>query len=107
MVGTQGEFMMVQWHITCWMKAIRLHEPVGVKGLVYEEAPDPSRRELMNLALWIITGLLAAVFLVAGAYKLLIPQEKLAKAAGGDGSWISALASSRPSEQSRSWASSA
>ena len=24
------------------MKAIRLHEPVGVEGLVYEDAPDPS-----------------------------------------------------------------
>jgi NADPH:quinone reductase-like Zn-dependent oxidoreductase len=24
------------------MKAIRLHEPVGVEGLVYEEAPDPT-----------------------------------------------------------------
>src|SRR5215467_14623457 len=37
----------------------------------------------MNLTLWIIAGLLAAVFLVAGANKLLIPQEKLAKAPGG------------------------
>ncbi len=23
------------------MKAVRLHEPIGIKGLVYEEAPDP------------------------------------------------------------------
>ena len=37
----------------------------------------------MNLTLWIIAGLLAAVFLVAGANKLFIPQEKLAKAPGG------------------------
>ncbi|MFI7453072.1 DoxX family protein [Nonomuraea sp. NPDC049714] len=37
----------------------------------------------MNLALWIITGLLAAVFLFAGANKLLIPREKLAEAPGG------------------------
>ena len=37
----------------------------------------------MNLTLWIIAGLLAAVFLFAGANKLLIPQEKLAKAPGG------------------------
>ena len=37
----------------------------------------------MNLILWIIAGLLAAVFLVAGANKLLIPREKLAKAPGG------------------------
>lgn len=37
----------------------------------------------MNTALWIIAGLLATVFLVAGANKLFIPQEKLAKAPGG------------------------
>jgi hypothetical protein len=40
----------------------------------------------MNLTLWIITGLLAAVFLVAGANKLFISQEKLAKAPGGG--WV-------------------
>jgi hypothetical protein len=40
----------------------------------------------MNLALWIIAGLLAAVFLFAGANKLLIPREKLAKAPGGG--WV-------------------
>jgi hypothetical protein len=55
-------------------------------------------RELMNITLWIIAGLLAAVFLLAGVNKLFIPQEKLAKApVAGDGSW----------EQSRSWAPSA
>src|SRR5581483_1897881 len=40
----------------------------------------------MNLTLWIITGLLAAAFLVAGANKLFIPREKLAKAPGGG--WV-------------------
>ena len=40
----------------------------------------------MNLALWIIAGLLAAVFLLAGANKLFIPKEKLAKAPGGG--WV-------------------
>jgi len=40
----------------------------------------------MNLILWIIAGLLAAVFLVAGANKLFISQEKLAKAPGGG--WV-------------------
>jgi NADPH:quinone reductase-like Zn-dependent oxidoreductase len=24
------------------MKAIRIHEPIGISGLVYEEAPDPT-----------------------------------------------------------------
>jgi uncharacterized membrane protein len=40
----------------------------------------------MNTALWIIAGLLAAVFLFAGASKLFIPREKLARAPGGG--WV-------------------
>ncbi|GHO42024.1 DoxX family protein [Ktedonospora formicarum] len=40
----------------------------------------------MNLTLWIIASLLAAVFLFAGANKVFIPQEKLAKAPGGG--WV-------------------
>lgn len=40
----------------------------------------------MNTALWITTGLLAAVFLVAGFNKMLIPREKLARAPGGG--WV-------------------
>jgi hypothetical protein len=40
----------------------------------------------MNLALWIIAGLLAAVFLLAGVNKLAIPRQKLAKAPGGG--WV-------------------
>jgi len=40
----------------------------------------------MNLALWITAGLLAAIFLLAGTNKLLIPYEKLAKAPGGG--WV-------------------
>jgi hypothetical protein len=40
----------------------------------------------MNLSLWTITGLLAAAFLVAGASKLFIPQERLAQAPGGG--WV-------------------
>ena len=40
----------------------------------------------MNLALWIIAGLLAAVFLLAGSNKLFMSREKLAKAPGGG--WV-------------------
>lgn len=40
----------------------------------------------MNIALWIVAGLLAAVFLFAGANKVLIPRVKLAKAPGGG--WV-------------------
>src|SRR3954469_13185330 len=40
----------------------------------------------MNQALWIVAGVLAAVFLLAGANKLIIPREKLAKAPGGG--WV-------------------
>jgi DoxX-like family len=40
----------------------------------------------MNIALWIVAGLLAAVFLLAGSSKLLVPREKLATAPGGG--WV-------------------
>lgn len=40
----------------------------------------------MDLALWIVASLLAAVYLLAGAGKLLIPAEKLATAPGAG--WI-------------------
>ena len=40
----------------------------------------------MDTALWVMTGLLAAVFLVAGSTKLFIPRAKLAKAPGGG--WV-------------------
>jgi hypothetical protein len=40
----------------------------------------------MNTALWIVAGLLGAVFLLAGFNKLFIPREKLARAPGGG--WV-------------------
>ncbi len=40
----------------------------------------------MNVILWIVTGLLAAVFLLAGSTKLFIPRERLARAPGGG--WV-------------------
>ena len=40
----------------------------------------------MNLTLWIIASALAAVFVLAGGTKLLIPREKLAQAPGGG--WV-------------------
>ena len=40
----------------------------------------------MNLSLWIITGLLAVLFLVAGVNKLILPKEKLAALPGGG--WV-------------------
>jgi DoxX-like family len=40
----------------------------------------------MNLALWIVAGLLAVVFLVGGAAKLLVPKKKLADFPGGG--WV-------------------
>ncbi|MEU8227374.1 DoxX family protein [Kribbella sp. NPDC048915] len=40
----------------------------------------------MNLALWIVAGLLAVAFAFAGANKLFIPYEKLAKARGAG--WV-------------------
>lgn len=40
----------------------------------------------MDLALWIVAGVLAAVFLVAGSTKLLIPYDKLATTRGAG--WV-------------------
>ncbi len=40
----------------------------------------------MHTMLWTIGGLMAAVFLIAGSTKLLIPREKLAEAPGGG--WV-------------------
>lgn len=40
----------------------------------------------MHIALWVMAGLLAAVFLVAGSSKLFIPRVRLAKAPGGG--WV-------------------
>jgi len=45
----------------------------------------------MNLALWIMAGLLAAGFLFAGGTKLLTPYEKLAKAPGAG--WVNDFSS--------------
>lgn len=40
----------------------------------------------MNLALWIITGLLAAAYLLGGAFKVITPKEKIA-ASGPSARW--------------------
>ncbi|MDE3077495.1 MAG: DoxX family protein [Chloroflexota bacterium] len=40
----------------------------------------------MNIAVWVVSGLLAVVFLVASSTKLVMPREKLAKAPGGG--WV-------------------
>ncbi|WP_329623373.1 DoxX family protein [Streptomyces sp. NBC_01255] len=40
----------------------------------------------MNLALWIITGLLAAAYLLGGAFKVITPKEKIA-ASGASARW--------------------
>jgi DoxX-like family len=44
------------------------------------------KESMMNLTLWIVAGLLAAVFLFAGSTKLFIPRKKLAEAPGGG--WV-------------------
>ncbi|MFH7596913.1 DoxX family protein [Streptomyces racemochromogenes] len=41
----------------------------------------------MNLALWVVTGLLAVAYLLGGAFKLIIPKEKIA-AGGSSGRWV-------------------
>lgn len=41
----------------------------------------------MNLALWIIAGMLAAAYLVGGGGKLILPKEKIA-ATGASARWV-------------------
>ena len=41
----------------------------------------------MNVALWIVAGLLAAAYSVGGGYKLVTPKEKIA-AARAAGEWV-------------------
>ncbi|MCB8900826.1 MULTISPECIES: DoxX family protein [unclassified Streptomyces] len=41
----------------------------------------------MNLALWIVTGLLAVAYLAGGAFKLVTPKEKIASS-GPSARWV-------------------
>ncbi|MFJ7248877.1 DoxX family protein [Kitasatospora sp. NPDC098652] len=41
----------------------------------------------MNPALWTVTALLAAAYLLGGAFKVLVPKERIA-AAGRSGRWV-------------------
>ncbi|MFH9347592.1 DoxX family protein [Kitasatospora sp. NPDC017646] len=41
----------------------------------------------MNLALWTVTALLAAAYLLGGFFKVLVPKERIA-AAGRSGRWV-------------------
>ncbi|MFE7530684.1 DoxX family protein [Kitasatospora sp. NPDC057542] len=41
----------------------------------------------MNVALWIVAGLLAAVYLLGGVLKVVAPKERIA-AAGSSGRWV-------------------
>ncbi len=42
----------------------------------------------LNLALWIVAGILAVVFLVASSTKLFVPKEKLASMGGTASRWV-------------------
>jgi uncharacterized membrane protein YphA (DoxX/SURF4 family) len=59
--------------------------PITTSGFETEVAHIPARRTLMNIALWIIAGLLAAGSLYSGAMKLTRPKEKLAASGMG---WV-------------------
>ncbi|MFD9905077.1 DoxX family protein [Streptomyces sp. NPDC059063] len=41
----------------------------------------------MNLALWIVTGLLATAYLLGGAFKVVVPRQKIA-ASGSSAAWV-------------------
>src|SRR3712207_8976063 len=60
----------------------------------------PSMKELMmNLALWIVAGLLAVVYLLSGIGKLIVSKEKLATAPGAG--WIEDFSAGSRSEERR------
>jgi hypothetical protein len=42
----------------------------------------------LNLALWIVAGILAVVFLVSGSTKLFVPKQKLASMGGSASRWV-------------------
>src|SRR5262245_38932480 len=48
----------------------------------------PQRRNHMNVALWIVAGLLAVVLLVGSGSKLFVPKEKMAGMLGAASRWV-------------------
>ncbi|MFE1787715.1 hypothetical protein ACFW7J_04770 [Streptomyces sp. NPDC059525] len=50
----------------------------------------------MTVALWIVTGLLAVVYLFGGAFEVITPKERIA-AGGSSGRWVVASDAARPS----------
>ncbi|HEX3921592.1 MAG TPA: DoxX family protein [Streptosporangiaceae bacterium] len=58
----------------------------GLLPRLGERRQSSIKEQMMNLALWIAAGVLAAVLLVAAINKLVIPREKLAAFPGGG--WV-------------------
>jgi uncharacterized membrane protein YphA (DoxX/SURF4 family) len=58
--------------------AALMGDPITASDFETEVAHNPARRTLMNVALWIIAGLLAVTFLASGVVKLIQSKEKLA-----------------------------
>jgi hypothetical protein len=79
------------------------------KGIGYPVGANTPFEEILmkrklNLALWIVAGILAVVFLVASSTKLFVPKEKLAGMGGAASRWVEDFSPvpSRPSEPSSS-----
>jgi uncharacterized membrane protein YphA (DoxX/SURF4 family) len=60
-------------------------QPALLPCQVLQEHAD-RKEPVMNIALWIVAGLLAVAYMVAGLGKLFVPKEKLAAAPGGG--WV-------------------
>jgi hypothetical protein len=54
----------------------------GAHGQVLQLALSPVRSERVNIALWVVSGVLAAMYLGAGTFKLVTPKAKLAAKPG-------------------------
>lgn len=48
---------------------------------------NPERNGTVNLALWTVAGILAAAYLLGGAFKVITPKERIA-AVGHSGRWV-------------------
>src|SRR5690242_2722517 len=62
--------------------------PAGLLPRLSKRRQSSIREQMMNLALWIAAGVLAAVLLVASISKMFVPKEKMAGMLGPPSRWV-------------------
>jgi hypothetical protein len=58
-----------------------------VAGISCSNSKTRAEENLVNIALWIVAGLLAAAYLIGGGLKVIVPKEKIA-ATGPSAKWV-------------------